>query len=112
MLPELEFGDAFDVHFVGPVGKPQRASTRNAVFGATTLIMAISARAALFPTVSIMYAAFRVSSRACSISIRDFAISARIVPCSAIGFPKATRDCTRRHIASSARSAAPMHRMQ
>ena len=58
------------------------------MFGATTLIMAISARASLLPTVSIMWAAFMVSSRACSISIREVAISARMVPCSAKGFPK------------------------
>jgi len=40
-------------------------------FRATTLIIAISACAALLPTVSIICAAFSVSSRACSISMRD-----------------------------------------
>ena len=44
--------------------------------------------------------------------IRELAISARIVPCSAIVLPKATRDLTRRHIASSERSATPISRMQ
>ena len=33
-----------------------------------------------------------MSSRACSISMRESAMSARIVPCSASGLPKATRD--------------------
>ena len=42
-----------------------------AMFGATTLIIAISCRAALLPTVSIMCAAFSVSRRACSIMMRD-----------------------------------------
>ena len=82
------------------------------MLGATTLIMAISARAALLPTLSIMSAAFSVSRRACSISILESAISARIVPCSAIGLPKATRELTRRHMASSDRSATPISRMQ
>ena len=41
-----------------------RSSTRSATFGATTLIIAISARAALLPTVSIKCAARIVSSRA------------------------------------------------
>ena len=80
--------------------------------GTTTLIIAISARATLLPTVSIMWAAFIVSSRACSISIRESAMSARIVPCSASVRPNATRFWTRRHISSSARSATPMRRMQ
>ena len=74
--------------------------------------MAISARAALLPTVSIMYAAFKVSKRACSISMRELAISAMIDPCSANFFPKATRLSTRLHIVSSARSATPIARMQ
>ena len=65
------------------------------MFGATTLIIAISARAALLPTVSIMCAAFSVSSRACSISMRDSAIRSRVTPCSAIGLPNATRVLTR-----------------
>ena len=38
------------------------------------------------------WAAFRTSSRACSISTRDRAMSARTVPCSTRGFPKAMRD--------------------
>src|SRR5262245_216934 len=89
-----------------------RSITRRATCGATTLIMAISARASLLPTVSIMYAALSVRSRACSISMRESAMSARIVPCSASGLPKATRESTRRHMASRERSATPMRRMQ
>ena len=74
---ELEFGDRIAVHFVRAVGQSQvaprprprpaevaadpgaacawmaRSITRSAMFGATTLIMAISARAALLPAVSI-----------------------------------------------------------
>ena len=69
-----------------------RSITRSAMLGATTLIIAISGAAALLPTVSIRCAAFSVSSRACSISMRESAMSARIVPCSASGLPKATRE--------------------
>src|SRR3979490_2836592 len=78
-----------------------RSRTRSAMLGATTLIMAISARAALLPTLSIMSAAFNVSRRAWSISIRESAISARIVPWSAMGPPKATRDPPPRHMAAA-----------
>ena len=48
-----------------------RSTTASATRGATTLIAAISLRAPLAPTVSIIQAALSVSSRACSISIRD-----------------------------------------
>src|SRR5579885_1976488 len=89
-----------------------RSMTRSARLGATTLIIAISARAALLPARSIVYAALKVNSRACSISIREFAISVRMTPCSASGLPNATRDFTLRHIISSARSATPISRMQ
>ena len=68
------------------------------MFGATTLIMAISARAALLPTLSIMSAAFKVSSRACSISMRDSAIQCLFTLCSAMVLPKATRDMARWHM--------------
>ena len=44
------------------------------MFGAATLIAAISMRAWRLPTVSISQAAFSVSRRAISISIRDSAI--------------------------------------
>ena len=44
------------------------------MFGAATLIIAISARAALLPTVSIMCAALSVSRRACSIMMRASAM--------------------------------------
>ena len=82
------------------------------MFGAATLIIAISARAALLPTVSIMCAAFSVSSRACSIMMRDSAMRSRVTVCSAIGLPKATRARARMHIFSSVRSASPIRRMQ
>src|SRR5206468_2877161 len=60
------------------------ASSRiaSAMFGAFTLIIAISARATLLPTVSIMWAAFSVSSREHSISIRAFAIRSSQSECS------------------------------
>ena len=51
-----------------------RSSTFSATFGAATLIAAISVRAWRLPTVSISHAAFSVSRRAISISIRDSAI--------------------------------------
>lgn len=53
----------------------------------------------LFPTVSMRWAALRTRSRACSSSRRDSARSALMVPCSASGFPKATRvvTCQPRH---------------
>ena len=82
------------------------------MLGATTLIIAISARATLLPTVSIMCAAFRVSRRVCSISIRELAIASITTPWSASGLPNAIRDFARAHIASSDRSASPMSRMQ
>src|SRR5438128_1684127 len=61
-----------------------RSTSFCAIFGATTLIIAISLRAALLPTVSIMWAACNVSSRAWSISMRDSAIHWRVTPCSAM----------------------------
>ena len=73
---------------------------------------AISVRAPFAPTLSISHAVFSVSSRACSISIRDSAIAVRTVPCSASVLPNATRDVARLHISSSARSATPIARMQ
>ena len=79
-LPQLQLRDLVAVHLVRAVGDPQRPDpgvivgasrnrrdtpappwawiaqsiTFNAMFGATTLIIAISARAALLPAVSIM----------------------------------------------------------
>ena len=82
------------------------------MFGAATLIIAISARAALLPTVSIMCAAFSVSSRHWSIAMRDSAMRSRVTPWSAIGLPNATRDFVRLHISSSMRSDRPISRMQ
>ena len=79
VFAQFEPGDLVPVDLVGAVGQPQRAGRRpgvgeaeiaadagaavgldrpvdhpQAMFGATTLIIAISARAALLPTVSIM----------------------------------------------------------
>jgi len=48
----------------------------------------------LLPAVSITCAALRTSSRFVSMSIRDLAMSACIVPCSAKCLPNATRLCT------------------
>ena len=45
-------------------------------------------------------------------SMRDCAMVARNAPCSDSALPKAVRALARRHIASSARSAAPIRRMQ
>ena len=86
--------------------------TCNAMFGAATLIIAISARAALLPTVSIMCAALSVSSRACSMRIRASAMRSNVTVRSDTGLPNAVRDLARTHIFSSARSAWPMSRMQ
>ena len=82
------------------------------MFGAMTLIIAISLRATLLPTVSIMYAAFSTSSRAWSISQRASAMRSCQTDCDEIGLPNATRVVSRLHISSSARSATPMERMQ
>jgi hypothetical protein len=76
------------------------------------LIIAISRRAALLPSRSILSAAFNVSSRACSIMMRQFAMRSSQIDWSAIGLPNATRDDRRRQIFSSSRSATPMLRMQ
>src|SRR6185369_9140641 len=50
-----------------------RSNTHSVIHDTTTLIIAISARATLLPTVSIIWAAFIVNNRACSISIRESA---------------------------------------
>ncbi len=108
VLLELHPRDRPPMHFVGPVGEPQRAhrrpgarpagspptrppppcawiassSTFSAVRGAATLIIAISPCAALLPTRSIMSAALRHSSRVISISIRASAIRSSHTDCS------------------------------
>ncbi len=82
------------------------------MFGTATLISAMACRAALLPTVSIMYAACRTSSRAWSISMRDSAMRSRVMSLSASGLPKAMRFVARLHISSMARSATPICRMQ
>ena len=63
--------------------------TRQAMFGATTLIIAISACAALLPALSIIQAAFNVNRRACSIWQRASAMRSRVTPWSETGRPKA-----------------------
>ena len=44
--------------------------------------------------------------------MRASAMRSKVTVCSAIGLPKATRDFTRLHMSSSARSAEPIARMQ
>jgi hypothetical protein len=53
-----------------------------------------------------------VSSRIISSSILASATQSMTLAFSAIGRPKVVRDSARRHNSSSARSAAPMERMQ
>jgi hypothetical protein len=89
-----------------------QSTTWHAMFGAAILIIAISRRASLLPTVSIIAAVFSVSRRVCSIMMRASAIRSSVTVCSDTGLPNATRCCVRRHIISSARSARPIRRMQ
>ena len=85
----------------------------SAMLGAATLIAAISVRACLLPTVSISQAVFSVSSRIISSSMRASAIQSRM-------FDAARDRLAERHAlgaraaqsSSSARSAAPIVRMQ
>ena len=63
--------------------------------GALTLIIAISALAALLPALSIMSAALRQSRRVQSISIRASATRCSQTLCSVRRLPKAVRDCSR-----------------
>jgi hypothetical protein len=125
------------MNFVRPVGKAQRprmrigrarskssqtpaapcaciaqSMTLHAMFGAATLIIAISACAFLLPTVSIMYAALSTSSRAWSIMIRALGDALQRHRLVGDRPPNATRDLARRHIFSSATSACPISRMQ
>ena len=88
--------------------------TSHAICGATALIWATSncASLLLLPCWSMVHAAFWHSSRVCSISLRDLAIASRTTPCSESGLPNAIRFCTRSTISASARSAAPIARMQ
>ncbi len=86
--------------------------TWQAIDGATTLIIAISAFAPLLPATSIIQAALSVSRRAWSIMQRACAMRSRVTPCSASGRWKATRLMARLHISSSERSARPIRRMQ
>ena len=87
------------------------STIRCAILGAAILIIAISARAALLPTVSIIWAALRQSRRAISISQRARAIRSSHTECSAIALPNARRASRRRHIFSSATSIVAMLRI-
>ena len=89
-----------------------RSTTRSAMLGTATLMADTSMRAPLLPTVSISHAVFSTRRRACSMSMRESAIHSWMTPWSDRGLPKAVRLVTRRHMASRARSATPMARMQ
>ena len=89
-----------------------QSTTLHAMLGAAILIIAISRRASRFPTVSIKWAVFNVSSRVCSMAMRDSAIRSKVTVCSETGRPNVTRCEVRRHIISRARSASPISRMQ
>jgi hypothetical protein len=65
--------------------------TWQAICGATTLIIAISALALLLPATSIIQAALSVSSRAWSILQRASAMRSSVTPCCAMVLPKAVR---------------------
>ena len=78
--------------------------TWQAMFGATTLIIAISALAALLPATSIIHAAFSVSRRAMSIWQRASAMRSRVTPCSAT--VRAEGDALTRRAGTSARARA------
>ena len=84
----------------------------SAMFGACTLIMAISPAADLLPALSIMSAAFRHRRREHSMSILAVAILCSQTLCAESGLPKATRDCSLFTIAANASSATPIVRMQ
>ena len=64
------------------------------------------------PCVSIAQAAFRQSSRAISMLMRASAMMSGLAPSRASFCPNALRAAPRRHMASSARSAWPIARMQ
>ena len=81
-------------------------------FAATTLIIEISRRASRLPSVSILQAAFSVSRRACSVSIRLLATKSWTNCLSASLPPNASRSLARWHIISIARSQVPIARMQ
>ena len=89
-----------------------QSTTKFSIAGAATLIIAISRRAALLPSRSILSAAFRVSRRAWSIMMRQLAMRSSQIDCSEIGLPNATREDRRLQMRSSSRSATPMLRMQ
>ena len=69
-------------------------------------------RACWLPTVSISHAVFSTSSRSISSSIRASAIQSRMFAFWETGLPNVSRSSARAHISDSARSAAPIARMQ
>ena len=137
MFGELQLGDGAVVNLVRPIGETQRANARpagasgvswltpaapnactassmifSAMFGAFTLIIAISALAALLPALSIRSAALRHSSRVHRSRSAPRRPAAPRCCARQIFLPNATRLCSRLHISSSASSAAPIVRMQ
>src|SRR3546814_19378397 len=81
------------------------------MFGACTLIIALSAAADLLPTLSIMSAALRQSRRVISISMRARARRCSQMLYSATLRPKATRDWSRFAILALASQAKPLLRL-
>ena len=80
--------------------------------GTIALIALTHTRASALPMVSMAFAARSTMRRHASISMRAFAMTSGFLPRRAIGRPNASRVRPRRIISSSARSAAPMERMQ
>ena len=89
-----------------------RSTTLVCIVGTTALIMEISLRAALAPTLSIIQAVFSTSSLAWSISSRERAIHSDTVLYCCRYLPKALRSWARSTANSSASSAMPMERIQ
>src|SRR3954447_2055698 len=89
-----------------------RSSTSITTFAATTFVIEIAWRASRLPYSSICQAAFSTIRREPSISMRDFAMKSCTNCFSASLPPNDSRVSARLHINSSARSAAPMARMQ
>ena len=89
-----------------------RSMIFRATLGVATLIAAISVRACWFPTVSISHAVLSTSRRIISSSIRASAIQSRMLALCETGLPNVSRSSARVHMSSSARSAAPIARMQ
>ena len=136
---QFELGDQAAMHFVRAVGQAQHAGIgiqrrqRKIIrqagaavdlhrriggaaaprIGAITLICEISLIAAFTPCVSISQAALSVSRRACSIAMRRSATMSRVAaePDQRLA-ERDARGGARAHSRASARSAAPIARMQ